>query len=250
MRRGVDTDRPGTSDPSRPDPHVTHVNVATPRPKMVGNRLVETAIDKHPVDGRVEVDMEGFVSDQVGDTRHHGGNEQALYAFAGEDYDHWERELGRELRPGLFGENLTTRGIDVDAALIGERWRIGTVTVEVSGPRIPCATFGAQVGEKGWPRRFGALDRTGAYLRVLEVGAVAAGDRIEVIDRPDHDVTVSDAHRIHRRDRDEAARLVGLPGLVSPMAEWAARRVGDDRPARRVNLPRAVGEPTPDAERR
>ena len=223
MRRGADPDRAGTPDRSPSDPHVTHVNVATPRPKMVGNRVVDTAIDKYPSDGRVEVGMDGLVTDQVGDTVHHGGNEQALYAFAGEDYDHWERELGRALRPGLFGENLTTRGIDVNAALIGEPWRIGTVTVEVSGPRIPCATFGAQVGEKGWPRRFGALDRTGAYLRVLDVGAIAAGDRIEVIDRPDHDDTVSDVHRIHRRDRDEAARLVGLPGLVSPMADWAAR---------------------------
>jgi MOSC domain-containing protein YiiM len=204
--------------------HVTHVNVATPRPKVVGDQVIRTAIDKHPTDGPVEVDMEGFVTDQVGDTRHHGGNEQALYAFAVEDYDHWERELGRELRPGLFGENLTTTDIDVNAALIGERWRIGTVTVEVSGPRIPCATFGAQVGERAWPRRFGALDRTGAYLRVLEPGSIGPGDEIVVLDRPDHDITVSDTHRIHRRDRGDVARLVGLPGLVSSMAAWARGR--------------------------
>ncbi|HEX6255766.1 MAG TPA: MOSC domain-containing protein [Euzebyales bacterium] len=204
--------------------HITHCNVATPRSKVVGNGIVQTAIDKHPTDGPVEVDMEGFVTDQVGDTRHHGGNEQALYAFAGEDYDHWERELGRALRPGTFGDNLTTRGIDVNAALIGERWRIGTVTVEVSGPRIPCATFGAQVGEQAWPRRFGALDRTGAYLRVIAPGRIGPGDEIIVLDRPDHDVTVSDTHRIHRRDRGEAARLIDLPGLVSSMAAWARRQ--------------------------
>ena len=204
---------------------VTHCNVATPRPKVVAGGIVRTAIDKHPTDGPVAVDMEGFVTDQVGDTRHHGGNHQALYAFADEDYDHWARELGRDLRPGLFGENLTTRGIDVNAALIGERWRVGTVTVEVSGPRIPCATFGAQVGEEAWPRRFGALDRTGAYLRVIEPGRIGPGDGIVVLDRPEHDVTVSDAHRIHRRDRGEAARLVGLPALVPSMAAWAASRV-------------------------
>ncbi|HSJ45501.1 MAG TPA: MOSC domain-containing protein [Euzebyales bacterium] len=149
MGQGVHGDRAGGTDPVRADPHVTHVNVATPRPKMVGNRVVGTAIDKHPVDGRVEVGMEGLVTDQVGDARHHGGNEQALYAFAGEDYDHWEHELGRELRPGLFGENLTTRGIDVNAVLIGERGRIGTVRVEVSGPRIPCATFAVSGGGEG-----------------------------------------------------------------------------------------------------
>ncbi|CAN5842203.1 MOSC domain-containing protein [soil metagenome] len=208
-----------------PNPYVTHVNVATPRPKMVGNRVVETAIDKHAVDGPVEVDREGFVNDQVGDTRNHGGPGQALYAFATEDYGYWAAELDRELRPGLFGENLTTTGIDVNAALIGEQWRIGSVTVEVSGPRIPCATFAAQVGERGWPRRFGAVDRPGPYLRVVETGAITAGDTIEVIKRPDHDVTVSDTHRIYRRDRDEATRLVDLPGLAAPLVEWAAEQV-------------------------
>lgn len=212
-------------------PHVTHCNVATPRAKVVGNGIVQTAIDKHPTGGPVEVDLQGFVTDQVGDTRHHGGNEQALYAFAAEDYEHWEHELGRALRPGLFGENLTTRGIDVNTALIGERWRIGTVTVEVSGPRVPCATFGAQMGEDAWPRRFGGLDRTGAYLRVLEPGAIAPGDEIVVLDRPDHHVTVSDTHRIHRRDRGEASRLVDLPGLESSLARWAEART--TAPARR-----------------
>lgn len=208
-----------------PNPYVTHVNVATPRPKMVGNRVVETAIDKHAVDGPVEVDREGCISDQVGDTRNHGGPGQALYAFANEDYEYWAAELERELRPGLFGENLTTIGIDVNAALIGEQWRIGSVTVEVSGPRIPCATFAAQVGERGWPRRFGAVDRPGPYLRVVETGAITAGDTIEVIGRPDHDVTVSDTHRIYRRDRGEATRLVDLPGLAAPLVEWAAEQV-------------------------
>ena len=202
-----------------------HVNVATPRPKVVGSKVVQTAIDKHAVEGPVEVDAEGFVGDQVGDTRVHGGPGQALYAFATEDYAYWEAELDRALRPGLFGENLTTSGIDVNAALIDERWRIGSVTVAVTGPRIPCATFAAQVGERGWPRRFGAVDRPGAYLRVIETGAITAGDTVEVVDRPDHDVTVSDTHRIYRRDRDEAGRLVDLPGLAPPLAAWAADQV-------------------------
>ena len=152
----------------------------------------------------------------------HGGNAQALYAFAGEDYDWWAAELDRELRPGMFGENLATREIDVNAARIGETWRIGSVTVAVSGPRIPCATFAAQMGEKGWARRFAARDRPGAYLRVLEPGEIETGDEIVVLNRPDHDVTVSDCARIYRRDRDEAARLAGLPGLVPSLARWVA----------------------------
>lgn len=214
-----------TSDVAMSRAHVTHVNVARPRPKMVGNRVIETAIDKHAVDQPVDVDLDGFVSDQVGNPRVHGGNQRALYAFAEEDYDWWARQLDRELRPGQFGDNLTTRGIDVNAALIGERWRIGSVVVAVSGPRIPCATFAAQMGERGWPRRFGEQDRPGAYLRVLEPGTIGPGDAIAVLDRPDHDVTVSDSHRIFRRDRSEAARMVGLPALVSDLAEWADQQV-------------------------
>lgn len=205
-----------------PHARVTHVNVALPIPTWVGNRLIETAIDKRAVDGPVEVSFDGFVSDQVGNPAVHGGNAQALYAFAGEDYDWWAAELDRELHPGMFGENLTTRGIDVNAALIGEQWRIGSVTVAVSGPRIPCATFAAQMGERGWARRFAARDRPGAYLRVLDPGVIDAGDEIAVLDRPDHDVTVSDSARIHRRDRDEAARLADLPGLIPSLARWAA----------------------------
>lgn len=201
--------------------YVSHVNVAIPRPKMVGNRVIDTAIDKHAAEGAVAVGLTGFVSDRVGNPTYHGGSDRALYAFAGEDYDWWADELDRVLRPGLFGENLTTRGIDVNAALIGERWRIGTATVAVSGPRVPCATFAAQMGERGWVRRFGALDRPGAYLRVLEPGAVRAGDEIAVLVRPDHDVTVSDTHRIYRRDRSEAARMIDLPHLVSDLAQWA-----------------------------
>ena len=203
---------------------VTHCNVARPRPLQVGNHLELTAIDKHPAAGAVQVDLEGFVTDQVGDTRHHGGNVRALYAFAGEDYDRWAVELERDLRPGLFGDNLTTRGLDVNAALIGDRWRIGTVTVEVSGPRIPCATFGAHMGVAGWPRRFGAVNRPGAYLRVLEPGAIGPGDAIEVVDRPDHDVTVADVHDIVQHDQRRAAALVDLPGLAPDLDAWARER--------------------------
>lgn len=204
---------------------VVSVNAGRIRPQVIGKRVRDTAIDKHPLDGAVEVDHLGLVPDVQADRRYHGGPEQALYAFAVEDLDHWIEELGRPLRPGQFGENLTTRGIDVNAARIGERWRIGSITVEVTGPRIPCVVFAAHMDEKGWVRRFAARDRTGAYLRVVTPGTVRARDEVEVIARPDHDVTVSDAHRIHRQDRHEAERLVGLPGLVTPMAEWAREQV-------------------------
>jgi MOSC domain-containing protein YiiM len=190
------------------------------------DRMITTAIDKCPQTGRVPVDAEGLVPDEQADRRAHGGTEQALYAYATEDYAWWGEQLGRELAPGMFGENLTTAGIDVNAALIGERWRIGEVVVEVSGPRTPCATFAARMGEPGWPRRFGAADRPGAYFRVRELGTVAGGDQITVLERPGHDVSVADCARIYLRDRHEADRLCDLPGLVPWVAAWARKTAG------------------------
>jgi MOSC domain-containing protein YiiM len=204
---------------------IVSVNAGRIRPQAVGNRVRDTAIDKRPLAGAVDVDHLGLVPDEQADRKYHGGPEQALYAFAVEDYDHWIEQLGRPLAPGQFGENLTTRGIDVNAARIGEQWRVGAITVQVTGPRIPCVVFAAHLDEKGWVRRFAARDRTGAYLRVVTPGKVRGGDEIVVLDRPDHGVTVSDAHRIHRRDRHEAERLVDLPCLVTPMAEWAREQV-------------------------
>ncbi|MFD0888693.1 MOSC domain-containing protein, partial [Streptosporangium algeriense] len=133
----------------------------------------------------------GVAGDVIGDLRDHGGDDQAVYAYAREDLDLWEPELGRELRNGVFGENLTTSGLDVNGALIGERWRIGAdLVLEVTSARIPCRTFAGWLAEKGWVRRFTQAARPGAYLRVIEPGRIEAGDRIEVVLRPGHDVTV------------------------------------------------------------
>ncbi|NLU66888.1 MOSC domain-containing protein [Streptomyces sp. HNM0574] len=159
-----------------------------------------TAIDKRPAGGPVAVRApgpkgeggSGLVTDAIGDRRRHGGDDQAVYAYAREDLDEWERALGRELAPGLFGENLTTSGIDVNGALVGERWRIGAdVLLEVTSPRVPCRTFAGRLGERGWVKRFTAAALPGAYLRVLEPGEVRAGDAIAVEHRPGHDVTVA-----------------------------------------------------------
>src|SRR5690349_19138387 len=154
-----------------------------------------TGIDKRPVDGPVRVTApgpkgtagSGLAGDSVCDLRHHGGNDQAVYAFAREDLDGWERELGRTLADGAFGENLTTEGLDVSGALIGERWRIGPALVlEVTCGRIPCRTFQAHLGERGWVKRFTRKGAPGAYLRVIEPGEIRAGDRVEIVHRPDH----------------------------------------------------------------
>lgn len=154
-----------------------------------GGRDRVTAIDKRPLEGRVRIGRYGVGADVQADRKHHGGLDKALYAYAAEDAAFWEEELGRPLPPGFFGENLRTEGLDVNASVIGEVWRIGEVcTVEVTMPRTPCQTFARWVGgaeQRGWVKRFSSERRLGPYLRVLRNGSVQAGDPIEVISRPE-----------------------------------------------------------------
>ncbi len=163
---------------------VCAVRALRPDPGPVG----VTAIDKLPVDGAVRIGTYGVYADVQADRRHHGGHDKALYAYAQEDAEYWERELGRALPPGFFGENLRTVGIDVNQTRIGERWRLGErVEVQVTMPRTPCQTFARWVGgddERGWVKRFSTQRRLGPYLRVLTPGRVQAGDEITVLDRP------------------------------------------------------------------
>ncbi len=185
-------------------PQVLSVNLGRARPNPYKESR-STGIGKEPRSGPIEVRApgpkdtgagSGIVGDFLGDRRHHGGDRQAVYAFQREDLDSWADELGRDLANGCFGENLTTEGIDVNRARIGERWRIGDdVILQVTDPRIPCSTFRGWIDEKGWLKTFTARARPGAYLAVVEPGHIRAGDVIEVTSRPAHDVTVSDVFR-------------------------------------------------------
>ena len=153
---------------------VRSVNVGRPR-EAAWAEIGRTSIDKRPLGGQVRVGRLGLEGDEVSDTRHHGGPDQAVYAFAREDLDTWEARLGREIRDGQFGENLTTEGIDVNDAEIGEHWRIGTAVLEIVSMRTPCNDFRNWMGESGydrtaWVRRFTATNRPGPYFRVLEEG--------------------------------------------------------------------------------
>ncbi|MGG2462343.1 MOSC domain-containing protein [Streptomyces sp. RGM 3693] len=159
-----------------------------------------TGIDKRPTDGPVAVAApgpkgtggSGLAGDAVVDLRHHGGDDQAVYAYAREDLDDWQRQLDRELANGAFGENLTTTGLEVTDARIGERWRVGAdVLLEVTSPRIPCRTFQGWLDERGWIKRFTEAAVPGAYLRVLEAGEIRAGDTVRVEHRPEHDITIA-----------------------------------------------------------
>jgi MOSC domain-containing protein YiiM len=198
-----------------PPAHVVSVNAGLARDEEWAGRVRRTAIDKRPVTGAVTVGELGLDGDEVADTKHHGGLYQAVYAFAGEDLDHWAEQLGRPIAPGMFGENLTTAGIDVNEAVLGERWRVGTVLLEVVSVRIPCSVFKNWLGVNGyddarWVKRFAAAGRPGPYLRVLESGTLRAGDPIVVEHRPDHDVTVSTMFRALTTERSLLPRLAGL----------------------------------------
>jgi MOSC domain-containing protein YiiM len=147
--------------------------------------------------------------DFIGDSKYHGGTDQAVYAFAREELDFWAREIGREIPDGAFGENLTLSGFEVDDARLGDRWRIGGVLLQVTDARIPCGTFRAAMEVRGWLRRFTERGRTGAYLKVLEPGAVRAGDPVELAHRAPHGVRVVDAFRAQTTERER------LPGLLA-----------------------------------
>ena len=195
-----------------------------------------TAIDKRPVAGRVGLDLYGLDGDSQCDREAHGGRWQAVYAYADEEAAWWAGELGRQIPPGLFGENLRTSGLDVSGAEVGERWRIGegdgAAEVEVTSARIPCRTFAERMGEEErWLRRFGDRGLPGAYLKVLRPGELGAGDPVAVVHRPGHGVTVADVGT--RKDPERMARLLeaadrlglDLHPRLQEAAERAAARV-------------------------
>ncbi|MGY1803859.1 MOSC domain-containing protein [Blastococcus sp. SYSU D00922] len=184
------------------------VCVSGPRPiRLPRAGDTTSAIDKRPVAGRVTVHPLGLDGDVQVNKKWHGGEGQALYAYAQEDADWWAAELGRELPPGSFGENLRTRGLDLTGAVLGERWRIGDVLVEVTAPRTPCAKLQAHWGVPRLIKRFTERGLPGAYLRVLETGDIGAGDEIEVVERPHHGITIRTAFRAFTTDRDLMADL-------------------------------------------
>ena len=215
---------------SASDAHVLAVNLAVVRPNA-DKDVATTGIDKHPADGPVLVRApgtkanglgSGLVGDHIGDRSNHGGDDQAVYAYSREDLDDWEVVLGRSLSPGSFGENLTTLGLDVTGALIGERWAIGDrVELQVTDPRIPCSTFRGWIGTPGWLRTFTAAAKPGAYLRVLASGSIAAGDTITVTDRPAHAVTIGLVFRALTREPELLPEILAAADLPAETVEMA-----------------------------
>jgi MOSC domain-containing protein YiiM len=197
------------------------VNVGRVRTVMLGERPVRTAIWKAPVDGPVRLRGVNLDGDDQADREVHGGPDKAVYAYAAEDLDWWTARLGRPVEPGTFGENLTTHGIDLADAVIGERWSVGSVFLEVTQPRVPCYKLGIRMGDPRFPAEFAAAGRPGAYLRIVEEGGLQAGDPIRVLSRPDHGVTIALVTGAYHSDHRLAARLLDAPELPDAWARWA-----------------------------
>ncbi|MEV4256576.1 MOSC domain-containing protein [Spirillospora sp. NPDC049652] len=210
------------------------LNIGVPRDNP-WQSYTGTGIDKRPVDGPVRVEAPGprgtgavgLAGDRVHNLRHHGGDDQAVYAYAREDLDAWAADLGRDIPSGSFGENLTTSGIDANDARIGERWRVGRdVLLEVSAPRIPCRTFAGWMDLPGWIRTFTARALPGPYFRVIEPGEIAAGDEITVEHRPSHEVSVALAFRALTLEPALLPRLLDAgDALPADVRENVARRL-------------------------
>ena len=227
-------------------PRVLTISVGTPHDREWAG-IGRTSIDKTAVTGPVRVHELGVEGDQVSDTRHHGGPDQAVYAFAREDLDFWEGELGRPIRDGQFGENLTTEGIDLNALEIGTRLRVGDevdgVLLEVVYVRTPCNDFKGWMGESGydpraWVKRFTLEARPGPYLRVLETGTIAPGDEIELVHVPTHQRTIRDMFVALNTDRSLLPGLLVVDGLLPKVRakaeDFVQRRGGSLPPAEPV----------------
>lgn len=219
-------------------PQVLSINIGKLEPTAHSSTNV-TGIFKRPVDGDVyisapgvEKGASGLAGDSIGDPRHHGGDDQAVYAFQREDLDRWQEIKERDFPNGAFGENLTTVGIDVNAALVGEQWRIGNeVVLELTGPRIPCRTFRGVISEPRWIKEFTQELRPGAYFKVITPGSIRAGDAIEVIHKPPHDVTISLVFEATTTNRALVSRLrAAAEYLPADLVEYAATAEVDKDP--------------------
>jgi MOSC domain-containing protein YiiM len=218
---------------------VRSVNVGTAR--AVNVLTGRTGIDKRPVTGPVRVRApgpakghSGLAGDEIVSSRFHGGNDQAVYAYATEDLADWCAELGRDLPPGTFGENLTTEGLDLTGAVIGEQWAVGArLVLQVTSPRIPCATFAAWLDVPAWIRRFTERAAPGAYLRVIQPGPVEADDPVVLTDRPNHGLTIGTVFRALTLAPELLPQLAGVPDLPDHTRDVVHSRLAAQRIAAR-----------------
>ena len=196
------------------------VNVGAPRDVQWKGRTVSTGIYKEPVGGRVTVNTLNLEGDTQADLSVHGGPSKAIYAYPAEHYSYWRQEFpDMELPWGMFGENLTTEGLLEDTVRIGDRFSIGTTTMQVTEPRTPCYKLAVRFERVDIVRLFKNSGRTGFYLRVLEEGFVEAGDEIDLLAQDPAEVTVADITRLHTQDKAANAELLRQAITVGALGE-------------------------------
>jgi len=178
------------------------VNVGRPRAVMQDGDAVLTGIFKDPVKGRVTLRTLNLDGDGQADLSVHGGPTKAVYVYPSEHYDFWKRELpGMELPWGMFGENFTTVGLLESQLNIGDKFHVGSATVTVTEPRMPCYKLGIKFGRPDIVKKFLASERTGFYFRVLEEGAVGADDGVRLIERNNDGLRVSDVTSLYTHEK-------------------------------------------------
>jgi MOSC domain-containing protein YiiM len=214
------------SDPPQTVGRLVSVNVGEPREVPWAGRTVRTSIWKVPTEGRVRFTGINLSGDAQADLRVHGGPDKAIYAYALEDYQWWKSELHIELPPGTFGENLTTSGIDLTSAVVGEVWSVGTGRLKVTQPRLPCFKLGVRMGDAGFVQRFDEARRYGIYLGILEEGDLGVGDRVDLISRPAHGLTATSLAELQAApDRSGLANLRDNPDVPEGWRVWADRQL-------------------------
>jgi MOSC domain-containing protein YiiM len=190
------------------DMKLVSVNVGLPRVVTADGEPVSTGIFKEPVAGRVMLRTLNLDGDRQADLSVHGGPNKAVYVYPSEHYHYWKRELPElELRWGMFGENFTSAGLFESELNIGDKFAVGSAVVTVTEPRMPCYKLGIRFGRRDMVKRFLASERTGFYLAVLQEGEVGAGDAVELIERNEQSVRLSDITRLYTREKHNVQLL-------------------------------------------
>jgi MOSC domain-containing protein YiiM len=149
------------------------------------------------------------------DAKYHGGPDQALYIYGSSDYDWWQEQLGQEILPGTFGENLTIRGLESAHFNVGDFLRVGEVTLQVTSPRIPCGTFAARMNDLQWVKKFRDAERPGLYCRVMQEGFVKVGDPVSVESYQGETLSILQMYRAHyQKEKDKAVYRLHLSAPI------------------------------------
>ena len=192
------------------------VNVGQEQPVEDPRLSGTTGIYKRPVATPVAVTSLGLAGDAVVDTEHHGGVDQAIYVYGTPDYAWWSAELGTELEPGTFGENLTLDGLESARLNVGDMLHSGAVTLQVMAARIPCATLAARMGDPGFVKRFRLAGRPGTYCRVLRTGMLQAGAPVTLEHYTGATLSIAEVFRAHYDPQPDAEMI--RRHLAAPIA--------------------------------